>query len=167
MSKLDCCEAICKTTSCKSIIGALIGIILFWLLGTKNVLAAEPKFAITADINYKISDSGITTVTQEYKSTNLTSENVLSEFSTRIGLKDINTLKAYDQNGALSYSATNIEGGKSINLSFSKPTLGINKEYSWTLIYSSSEIAKRDGRFWRINISRPAEFNELKDFKIK
>lgn len=138
----------------------LVGLAFF--LFKTPVLADSPKFSITFDSTYKIAGDGTTTVTQIFNSTNLTSDFALSEYTFKPGLTEFHNVKAYDQNGAISYQVSADE----INLTFSKPALGINKNYSWTLIFDTTNVATKKGRLWMINIPKPVDFSGLNDFSL-
>ncbi len=139
----------------KKILLVLLMVFLF-----KNPVYAEsPKFSITSDSSYKISDDGTTTVTQIFNAVNLTSDFALSEYNFKPGLSEFHNVRAYDQNGAISFSVN-----KEINLAFAHPSIGINNTYSWTLVYETNAIATRKGRLWNITIPKPPDFTGLTNF---
>ncbi len=134
----------------------LLVVLLEICLPVKNSLASDSQFVVNYDISYKVNLDGITTVTQNFDLTNLTSEFFASEYLISLQNSNISNLRAFDRSGPLILTSLN----QQIHIKFRNPVVGIGKTMHFSLAYESSDIAKKEGRIWEVFIPQPVNLGE-------
>lgn len=131
----------------------------YYILITSALAAST--FSTSYDFNYRVSESGITSVTQEISITNLTSNYYASDYSLNFPTDKIKNVSAFSESGPLPAGVTYPEGATRIEVKFEdkNKVVGVGKTLNWTLSYDSSGIASQKGRVWEIKIPR-ADIND-------
>ena len=145
---------------------SFISLIGFIILTPKKIVAASPRFEVTTDVTYQISDTGQALVTQNFYLTNLTSQFAPDEYVTKPGVSGITNFRAFNQNGLLPVEVTGSDPDKELHIKLPRDTVGVGKTFSWILSYQSSAIVKKTGRLWEISVPKPAEVEGLQSFHL-
>ncbi len=144
----------------------LLLIFLFFVLAHPVSAAESPKFSVSYDINYSVSETGLTTVTQNIRLTNLTSEFYASQYTSRIGTAQIQNLRAFDKLGPLHVFTAGDSEEREIKINFNETIYGKDKTLNWTLVFESSEIAKKNGRIWEITLPKPSSLENVDQYNV-
>lgn len=122
---------------------------------------ADQDFDITTEAKYQVFESGTTRITQVISIQNKTDFIYTPTYSVGIGFKDIKNLKTFNSAGSIQDKVSDSEDGKNIELTFPEKVVGKGKINEFTISFESSEIAKKKGNIWEINIpglSSPESF---------
>lgn len=144
----------------------IVFFLAFFLLLKPNYVFADAKFNVNSDITYKIADNGVTTVTQNFTFTNLTTQYFPSEYVTNLPIKDVSNLRAFDKTGALQVETSLNNNIRQVKIRLGDQAVGVSSSTTWTLAYETAEIAKKSGRLWEIFVPRPATIEGESDFTI-
>ncbi len=131
----------------------IIPLFLIYLFFPQSVYASE-QFSTAYDIVYEVKLSGKTLVRQDIKLTNLTTAYYASEYNLTLGSGKVTNISAYDNLGRLRFEEKNTNDQTQIHVFFNEKSVGQGKTLNWTLYYESSDIARKIGRIWEINIPR-------------
>lgn len=137
--------------------------ILFILLTPQAVWASE-YFSTSYDVTYDVQDSGSTKGTIEVTLTNKTSDYYASSYKIQAGFTDIENVQASDPGGDLSPRVTKTEDGTIIEAQFNEKAVGKDNSLTYTINFDTTDIAKKHGSIWEINIpgiSNPDAFDEF------
>lgn len=147
----------------------LISLTALWLYSfTADVLAAE-NFAPSYNFLYEVSEDGNTKVTQNISLTNLTTNFYPVENTLTFATEKIDEISAYDALGPLAIDVKKENNQTKIHIVFNEKVLGKGKTFNWTLVYQSTEISRKSGRIWEINIPKtpPEEKNSSSTVSLK
>lgn len=133
--------------------GMLFSVILF-LLFTPAVYAqeGEQKFETTDNTSYTVLDDGTTHVSQAITLKNLTDEFRASEYSLELGLTDLKNIKVSDSLGPITAKIEKEQGKTQIKLVFNEIVIGKDRILLFTISYQTSELARKRGLIWEVNI---------------
>lgn len=139
--------------------------IIFFLffLSVKTVNAADKNFSINASSAYKINENGVTTIYQNVKIKNLSEFFYSPSYTLDLSIPDIKNVIAYNSDGKIPVNVNKTSDGTSIEVDFKKRIVGLNKINDFTVSFETSQIAKKHGNVWEINIpgiSNPDDFLE-------
>ena len=140
--------------------------LIFCSLFLVRPASADNKFSITYDLSYKVAETGITSVTQNFQLTNKTSEFFPQEYVSKIGKKEIGNVQAFDKTGPLTVNVDGEDVNRSIHIKFNNQSAGIGHVLNWTLSYDTNEIAKKNNQIWEIFIPRPNDLEDIDDYTI-
>lgn len=131
-------------------------LLLFFVLPSS--VFANSDFGVRVNVTYKVREDGSTTVTENFDLKNLKTEVYPTEYVINVGDAKIAQMKAYDQRGVLNISEI---GNKKVKVTFHDAPVGIDKIYSFSVVYEASDIARRVGRVWEVSIPKPTEGNNF------
>ncbi len=140
----------------------LLLLFLFFLLATPKKVYAGATFDISADAKYFVSESGTTTIDQNIVIVNNTEFIYTPSYKIVTGLKDISSVSVYNSNGALPFDLKKVDQGNEINISFLEKIIGKGRINSFTISFQTSEVAKKQGSIWEVDIpglSNPEEYS--------
>ncbi len=143
----------------------LLGIILYLILFSGPIYA-DSKFTTTYDLTYKVEESGITTVTQNFQIKNNTSEFLPQQYITTIGKQELVNFQAFDKTGKLDVKLDGSGDNRTLIVKFRQSGAGLGQSLNWTLTYQTNEIAKRHGQIWEIYIQKPEDKTEVQSYTI-
>lgn len=129
-------------------------------------ISADSKFTTSFDLTYKVAETGITNVNQNFTIINRTSDFFPQEYVTRIGKTEIGNIKAFDNTGQLPVTLEGDKDNRQIHVKFNQKTAGFGQTLSWVLSYDTPEIAKKRGQIWEIFIPRPSTLEETTNYTI-
>lgn len=130
---------------------------------TRNALAAG-EFETNYKVLYDVDEKGQTKVTQEITLTNKTSNFYADKFELKIGSTKVEDVKAKDTTGPLATEAKFENNVTVITVKFNQKVIGIGKNLSWNLTYSSGELAAKSGQIWEVSIPRLAKSADISQY---
>lgn len=145
-------------------LGVLFLVIL--ILNPKIINGAN-EFSSSYDILYSVSDDGTTEVEEDIKLKNLTDKFFPSSFSLSLPGKGVSDLQARDAQGPLEVTSSEEGDNTKVVVKFTnQQIIGLNKEYSFSLRFKSSNIAKRLGKVVSVNVPKVSQSGQLDSFKL-
>ncbi len=146
-----------------------IALILFVLMFFSNsvVIKAEGEFNTDFNVNYKVIDNGITSVSNQITLTNSFSNIYATSYSLVLEGIDPISVKAYADGGTV-YNANISTEGKSttIKIDFPDAVVGKDKSRKFWVLYDTGGFAKKTGEVWEISIPRLAIENKFDSYYI-
>ncbi len=109
-------------------------------------------FSADYDIDYAVSPSGSTIVTQKVSLTNNKTNLYPKQYAITLDTENIKNIIAYDNKGMISPSITRQNGKTEISLSFNEQVVGMGKTMPFELRYEQGDIADKHGNIWEVNI---------------
>lgn len=144
----------------------LIFVVFFfvYLLLPFKTFASETSdnFTVDSKTTYKVSESGVTKVTQTIGITNKKEFMYSPSYSLSVHLKTISDISVSNANGSIPYKVTESKNDKTISLDFPEKIIGLGKKNEFTISFNSSDFAKNAGNIWEFTIpdlSTPDDFN--------
>lgn len=134
------------------------------IFSTKVQAAGE--FRVDYDVAYAISNTGVTTVTQNITLTNLVSQLYAKEYAITVDSDQLKNIVAYDQRGAMRPTISQKNGKTEIRLDFNEPVVGSGKAQKFTLRYDNRDFAQKVGQIWEVNIPGIARDDNLGDYTV-
>jgi len=143
-------------------LGKLVILLFFILFIAKSSVFADSNFNISSNTSYEIASSGVTHVVETIEIENKKEFVYTPSYKLSFGIKDLSGIKVYKSNGSLRHEISqNDSGGKSIEVFFDERIVGIGNKNTFNLEFDTTEIAKKEGGVWRVNIpglSSPQDF---------
>ena len=118
---------------------------------------AEGEFEANYNVTYSVDDKALTTVTQSIELINKTPNFYADKFELKIGSTKVLNVSALDNTGPLKTEVKFENNLTAISVQFNQKVIGTGKSLSWTLIYSSEELASKSGQIWEISIPKLAK----------
>ncbi|HRN96741.1 MAG TPA: hypothetical protein PLD54_04805, partial [Candidatus Levybacteria bacterium] len=109
---------------------------------------ADEKFSISSNSSFSVHENTVTQVTQQISITNNTEYYYTPSYGMTIGYKDIENISVRGPNGAIPFTTSDTEEGKKIDITFNDRIVGLNRQNTFTVIFSSKEIAHKNGSIW-------------------
>ncbi len=142
----------------------LFSLLLLILLIVPSDIFAANEFSSGYKVNYSVNPDGVTEVTEEILLKNLTEKFFPSSFSVILPGNSVTDVKASDSQGALEVVSATEGPNTKLTVKFSnQQIIGLNKEYSFKLIFKDSSIAKNLGKTWMISIPKLTQGSEVTD----
>jgi hypothetical protein len=128
-------------------------VFLFFSAFTK--VNAEGEFNTDFDVTYKVSESGITTVTNRITLTNVFSNLYATSYSVVLDSMSPTNIKSYSDGGTI-YTTDITEEGKTttITVAFPDTVVGKDKSRTFWVSYDEPSFAVRTGEVWEISIPK-------------
>lgn len=130
--------------------GSLFSLIIF--IVHVPVAFATGEFQADYDVQYAISPSGKTIVTQQVTLTNKLPNYYPQEYSLILDSDKINTIIAYDDGGIITPAVSVKDGKTYIGLVFNVKAIGLGKTLPFSLRYEHLGIASKNGSIWEIYV---------------
>ncbi len=127
-----------------------IGVFVYLLIPRPSAAAGE--FQADYDVQYAVSPSAITIVTQRITLTNRQTNLYPKQYSILIDSKKISNVLAYDGGGIIRPVIQDVDGKTQITLSFNEQIVGQGKKLSFSLRYENADIAQMNGSIAEITI---------------
>lgn len=148
------------------LLSSIFLVTLFLTLGCGKIYAAG-EFSTSYDINYSVSESGETVVTEKISLKNLTDKFFPSSFSVTLPGTEISEIEAFDNQGALQTQISPEGTTTKVTVSFSnQQVIGLNKEYPWTLRFKDKSITRALGKVWSVNIPKISQQAEVENLLL-
>lgn len=129
---------------------AILGLFLV-VVPARNVRAVG-EFQADYDVQYAISPTGKTIVTQHVVLTNKLSNFYPQKYSLLLDSDKISNVIAYDDGGVITPSISVKSGKTELTLGFNKKAVGIGKSLTFSLRYEHADIATKNGSIWEIYV---------------
>lgn len=137
-----------------------------WSLAT-NQAHAEGEFETNYNVTYQVEPTGRTNVTQQIKLKNKTANYYADKFELKIGSTKVENVKAQNSVGPLEVDVKFDQNVTTITVKFNQRVIGVDKELSWTLSYTSGELTTKSGQIWEVSIPRIASTADIGTYDVK
>lgn len=128
--------------------------------------AQEDKFDIRYDVNYLVSENGITSVTQNISLKNKTDDYRPSEYSLELGLIELKNIQASDSLGPLTPKIEKKDGKTRITLIFNQVVVGKDKILPFEISFQTQELTKKKGLIWEVDIPGLEDKTNLGEYNV-
>jgi transglutaminase-like putative cysteine protease len=125
-----------------------ICLVSFLLLG--NPAYATGEFSADYDVQYAVSPTGKTIVTQQVKLINKLSNFYPQSYSLLLDSDKISSIIAYDDGGIITPNISVKNGKTDIALHFNTKAVGLGKSLAFTLRYEHAGVVSRNGNIWEL-----------------
>src|SRR3989344_4010938 len=134
-------------------------LILVFSLFSLATFLVKPSFADTnfdthVNVNYKVNENGITSVTNTFTLKNKTSTLQAEKYIFSLKSIEPTNIKAYEKGSQLKVTKEKIDDTLILTISFSEKVLGIGKTRTFIVTYDDERIANRSGEIWEVAIPK-------------
>ncbi len=145
-------------------------ILVFWLITLCYLLLAgsaqAKEFSSFYKTTYKIDPGGQAFITQEVSLINLTAEYYVSEYTLSLLGGKVENIEAFDQVGPLKIETALQDENTLITLHFNEKVVGRDKMLSFIIKYRISDLVKKEGNLWQINIPKLAASTSIDEYQL-
>jgi transglutaminase-like putative cysteine protease len=127
---------------------------------------AETEFQADYDIEYTVSPSGMTIVTQKVTLTNLLTNVYAKQYSITLDTDKIKNVIVYDNKGVINPQISQENGKTTITVVFNEKIAGIGKRFTFTLRFENTDIAVKNGSIWEVTIPGIVSTPDLGDYSV-
>jgi len=131
----------------------IIPFLVFFLFFIIRPAVYASDFTADYDLDYSISPTGSTVVTQKVSLTNNKTNLYPKQYAITIDTTNIKNVIAYDNKGMITPSISQKDGKTEISLKFNDQVVGVGKILPFELRYEQGDIAEKHGSIWEVNIS--------------
>src|SRR5258706_10587642 len=129
---------------------SIISLFVYSIIPTQIFAAGE--FQADYTVQYAVSPTGTTIVTQNITLTNKQTNLYPQKYSILIDSTKIKNIIAYDSHEIVKTDITQPNGKTQIILTFNDKIVGVGKQLEFTLRYENGDIAQKNGAIWEVNI---------------
>lgn len=128
----------------------------------------ENRFLTEHNIIYKVDGSGNTVVNQNVTITNLKNDVIATSYSVDTSNYNILNEEGLENDKSVPIKKEIGESGTSLKIFFDDPTIGEGKQKKFSINYNTTDIARKSGDVWNVNIpkSQITEFTSLYNVKL-
>lgn len=130
----------------------LLCAVIFLPFVLPRCLVWASDFTADYDIDYAVSPTGSTIVTQKVSLTNKKTNLYPKEYAITIDTQNIKNVIAYDNKGMITPTITKQDGKTEISLKFNDQVVGMGKVMPFELRYEQGDIADKHGSIWEVTI---------------
>lgn len=130
---------------------------LFFLLSFQTAVAAETPFTTSLHTTYSVSKAGVTKVEREFKITNLTATQYITEYSLKSHLNTIDNLSAKSNNKDVPINITDDGLSRNITLKFDDEVVGEGKVRTFVLSYETNDLTSVVGQVLELHVPKLAD----------
>ncbi len=134
-----------------SFVYLLIGLFVYLFIPLSWV-AASGEFQADYNVQYAISPTGTTIVTQNITLTNKQTNLYPQKYSILLDTTKIKNVIAYDSHQIVPTDITQLNGKTQIVLTFNDQVVGIGRQLAFTLRFENGDIAQKNGSIWEVNV---------------
>ena len=127
---------------------------------------AFENFTVDANVEYKIQENGLTTVTNTISVKNNTSEYFSKNYLLNLTGVNPKNLKAYEGGDQLSVFSQKENDYVSVRIEFPKPLAGKGKERTFVITYEESSFATKTGEVWEISIPKLGSAESFREYNV-
>ncbi len=139
-------------------------LVSFFFPGTPALASGE--FQADYDVQYAISPTGTTIVTQNVTLTNRASNYYPQKYSIVIDSTKIKNVIAYDSKEVVKTDITQTDGKTQIVLAFNDKVIGLGRELPFTLRFENGDVAQKNGKIWEVNIPGVAPDADIASYNV-
>jgi len=140
--------------------------LITFLFLTSSPTFANENFTVANDVTYTINESGMAHADFAITLKNTTTQYFASSYTINVNLDHIQNITASDPNGPIIPKVSKKDDGYLISIPFNKNYVGINKSFSFHIIFDTPDIAFHHGKIWEVNIPGIKNQNEFKGFSV-
>lgn len=129
-------------------------------------LDAKESFLTSYNVTYNVFEKTPTRVQFEVALTNTTSLSYASSYSITLSFKNIENVKASDADGNITPQVSKKDDGQKIDLVFNKRVVGMGNTLYFNLSFDTTDVAKKVGNIWEINIPGLTNQDEFSSFNV-
>lgn len=151
----------------------LFTIMIYWSIGVLAYLfilpspaSASGEFQADYNVQYAISPSGVTIVTQNITLTNKQTNLYPQKYSIVIDSTKIKNVIAYDSRQIVPTDISQKDGKTEIILTFNDKVVGLGKQLAFTLRFENGDIAQQNGSIWEVNIPGVAPDADITSYNV-
>ncbi len=139
---------------------------IFALLSFVPPTWAQSPFDAEYDLDYSISPSGLTIVTQKVTLTNLQTNLYPKEYSIVIDSEKIQNIIARDRVDLIKPVVSQNYGKTTIGLTFNEQVVGVGNKLTFTLRYENLDIVTKNGNIWEIYVPGIEDDESLREYMV-
>ena len=113
---------------------------------------ASGEFQADYNVQYDISPTGTTIVTQNITLTNKETNLYAQKYSILLDTTKIKNVIAYDSHQIVPTDITQQNGKTQIVLTFNDQIVGVGRQLPFTLRFENDDIAQKNGDIWEVNV---------------
>ena len=130
-------------------------------------MSAAGEFLIDSKIEYKVSETGKTTVTHNINLENATTEYYATSYGLTLENIDAQNVRSYTVNGAqLTVNSEKQADKTNINITFPDAVVGKGKSRNFTVSYDNSSFTAKTGEVWEITIPKLFDEESYRNYEI-
>ena len=137
---------------------------LVWSLFSPPQVQAATEFTTSFFSRYRIEESGNATVSHEIKITNNLAHIYPTVYTVHVTSDQLHNITASDQAGILPVKTQYSNGTTTIDLTISRPNIGLGKTQTLTLQYTAPDLVTFLGPNLALNIPRMSRANEHQNY---
>jgi hypothetical protein len=131
-----------------------------------NQSKAQETFATSANIEYKIHKSGVTTVTNIISIRNLTSDTFSASYIFNLNNLSPQNIKVFESGNELKTSQLSRLNENELTINFDEKIVGIGKMRTFVVTYEDKTLATRTGEVWEVKIPKLSLQDSFDTYKI-
>lgn len=138
----------------------------FYFVSFETVYA-QNRFEVDADVEYKISDSGRSTVTNTISIKNISSETLAKSF--RLALSDVNpiNIKAFEGADPLEVIEDKEGENRYLTVNFEELVAGIDRSKTFIISFDEDTLAQKTGGIWEISIPKLTSSSNFSTYDVR
>lgn len=117
-----------------------------------GVAFASGEFQADYNVQYAISPTGTTIVTQNITLTNKQTNLYPQKYSILLDTTKVKNVIAYDSHQIVPAEITQQDGKTQIVLTFNDKVVGLGRQLPFTLRFENGDIAQKNGSIWEVNV---------------
>ncbi len=131
-----------------------------------TVHAADDTFSISSASTFSIQEDTTTYVTQRITITNNTEYYYTPSYGMTIGYSDVSNISVLGPGGAIPFTVEDQEDGKKIDIKFQDRVVGLNRQNTFTVSFTSKEIAHKNGSILEIGVPGVRNISEFEKYTL-
>lgn len=149
----------------KKVIGLSLALLILFL--KFGVARADNEFSVDTTVNYKVQESGRTTVTHDIFLENNFSTLYATTYTLSLQNIDATNIEAYDDQGAnLKVETTKNADNEDIKINFSDAVVGKGAKRHFFVKYDNASFAVRTGEVWEVSVPRLSAAESFRNYKV-
>jgi transglutaminase-like putative cysteine protease len=150
----------------KFLLGLFIFLFIPFLFGLNQNRANASAFETNYDVYYLVANDGKIKVTQNITITNRLSDVYASKYSLSLKDIDISNVMAKDSTGQLNTEIVKTEQTTNIITLLKEHAVGVGQKQIFEISYEVTNLAKKKGQIWEVNIPKLAEENQIDSYTL-
>lgn len=143
----------------------IIGLFVYLIILPRPA-SAVGDFQADYEVQYAISPTGVTIVTQNVTLTNLQSNLYPQKYAITIDSVKIANVIAYDKGGVIKTAITQKGGKTDILLPFNEKVVGLGRQLHFSLRYENGDVAAKNGSIWEVNVPGIANDPDIATYNV-
>jgi transglutaminase-like putative cysteine protease len=147
-----------------SLLAATLVSLVLWL-GPRSARATG-EFQADYDVQYAVSPTGKTIVTQQVRLVNKLANFYPKEYTLMLDSDKISNVIAYDDGGIITPSLSVKDGKTQIGLAFNVKAIGLGKSLTFSLRYEHGGVASKNGSIWEVYVPGVVNDADIGDYDV-